>query len=863
MSENDIHWTQKPTNSNETLRQPPSNTAQRNSAAGLSESIERIDENVPLVEATMPKTPESRAKRAAAVEAIPNLSPKRRDLSRINGMEYLFDQGYDSDGEHAPCFNIETVEGEQDFEENSVRTGLEGDGLPSTITEDDSVLPTPTEEVTHHEDISDDLMATFTNNKLKEELKKRGCPVCGKKAALLERLKNALAQKVPVGAPTKKSNKDKNSTELHECFAKGAYWEPLKPLDEVVVEPENPTFKKAHAPTIDKEDAHFVCSKHNFAEQFDREPFCGTSDEMQLKKQRGKKDTYSIKLDSNGQPMLNRVIRKKGSVSPFAMKEYKLTPQTQPEQYISIFLPHKNNPHSTKNKELLSFSLLARWTNWKAMLAGAGDTCYPDWKDFTATELRQHIGLYLLHGLSPSPRVEWKLKPQSSDKTHGNDFVHRSFGPNAERRHKHFKAFFACQDPSIAIPDRDKYPNWKVRPLLTWMSFIFPLVWMLGVAISVDEMTMRFQGKHKDKKRITYKNEGDGFQCDALCDDGYCHAFYFRNEPAPKKYTSYGMSPLHARTMALFDTLKDKCHQCAMDNLYNSATFCKRAYNHVNKVLCHGVTRKAMRGLPMHVLQEEAKTRAKQNEVRGTVKAAVLKNDPDCPDLIASSVYDSKPVHYLSMVATDIRWVEVEKTVYNVDTGRSEKLRFLRMNNINTYNHTMGDVDRADQLRGVYRFDTWVRNRKWWWSIVFWALGTMVVNAYIIYLRVNLANGIPFKDLLSHHDFQERIAHVWIAGLDDRKEPSLNSSNKRKRKRGSPASSSMPSSALFPSPCSTLTVDSKSMSTSLVSSPDVRARRVTDQLMSETGGLSFRVDNHLDHLPGVSKIRSYCALHNW
>ena len=55
------------------------------------------------------------------------------------------------------------------------------------------------------------------------------------------------------------------------------------------------------------------------------------------------------------------------------------------------------------------------------------------------------------------------------------------------------------------------------------MNYIFPTAWLLGVAIAIDEMTMGFQGRHGDKKRITYKNEGDGFQADALAEDGYCY----------------------------------------------------------------------------------------------------------------------------------------------------------------------------------------------------------------------------------------------------------------------------------------------------------------------------------------------------
>ena len=49
-------------------------------------------------------------------------------------------------------------------------------------------------------------------------------------------------------------------------------------------------------------------------------------------------------------------------------------------------------------------------------------------------------------------------------------------------------------------------------------------------------------------------------------------------------------------------------------------------------------------------------------------KVAILKGDPKCPDLIATSVYDTKPVHYLSMSSEELKWAVCEKYVYNVDT---------------------------------------------------------------------------------------------------------------------------------------------------------------------------------------------------
>jgi len=54
----------------------------------------------------------------------------------------------------------------------------------------------------------------------------------------------------------------------------------------------------------------------------------------------------------------------------------------------------------------------------------------------------------------------------------------------------------------------------------------------------------------------------------------------------------------------------------------------------------------------------------------------------------------------------------------------------------------MGNVDIADQLSGAYDFQHWLRNRKWWWSIWWWALGVIVFNAYVMYVKVNLDDGI-------------------------------------------------------------------------------------------------------------------------
>ena len=125
---------------------------------------------------------------------------------------------------------------------------------------------------------------------------------------------------------------------------------------------------------------------------------------------------------------------------------------------------------------------------------------------------------------------------------------------------------------------------WKVE------EFFLPCVggyfaWTCGEVVSVDEQIIGFKGRHADKLRITYKAEGDGFQCGALCSDGYTYVFYFQNVPAPPNYLEKGQSALHAWVMWLFDHLKSKHHRCGMDKSYTPAKFFKEAYCHDKKVL--------------------------------------------------------------------------------------------------------------------------------------------------------------------------------------------------------------------------------------------------------------------------------------
>ena len=75
----------------------------------------------------------------------------------------------------------------------------------------------------------------------------------------------------------------------------------------------------------------------------------------------------------------------------------------------------------------------------------------------------------------------------------------------------------------------------------------------------------------------------------------------------------------------------------------------------------------------------------------------------------------------------------------------------------------MNNVDQADQLRKVYCFNRWMRNKKWWWAIFLWALSVMLVNAYVAYIASNvLIWKRKKKDLLTHYEFRKKIALALV-----------------------------------------------------------------------------------------------------
>ena len=141
--------------------------------------------------------------------------------------------------------------------------------------------------------------------------------------------------------------------------------------------------------------------------------------------------------------------------------------------------------------------------------------------------------------------------------------------------------------------------------------------WIPGKWVSIDEQTIAFKGQHGLALRITYKREGGGYQCDAVCEDGYTFSFYFRRGDAPElpEMKELDLSPTARRVIWLMMQLPNKWTRVYMDNLFNSRKLFSAAYRVF--ALCHGGFRTNGHGVAEAVIQKEEKSKDAANQKVG------------------------------------------------------------------------------------------------------------------------------------------------------------------------------------------------------------------------------------------------------
>ena len=781
------------------------------------------------------------------------------------------DAGYDTDNQIGP-FLCEGVD-----EDESI-------GMEEDECNEDNSPDTATDNATnfnHGPVMSTESVKKMKVKELRDMLKDRGLSMNGKKNDLVDRLVDAIEKNIPLVANLEVNERE--NLVLDKEFAAGSRWELMKEDEEVVDESDmvvegtvfvGPT---EDAPMINDELNSEVTGapgssdtrnkKRNYSRYiFDRPPFM--RGKIQLPERIAGSNRFKLQKRNNGERKAQiKYHFVEGSTNDDTIPnldflfEHNIGLESHPSDWMEIWLPFERKKDMAKSA--VTIEDLTTWSNMKAMLsnAGANGKHYKSFQPFTMREVRSFFGLLFLQGISPSPQIEMKFKSHNEDTVNGSNLCNRVFGSNGTTRFKEFKAFFAAVNPLINPPATSRSPNHKVDPMLHQLMDVSKKAIVIGKNISVDEMDISFQGQHKDKQRINYKRDGDGFLVDALCSDGYCYAFYFRNQPPPRKWTEYKLSPLHSRVMSLFEQLpKDsRNYHCKMDNLFMSARFAKVAKTLTHSmVMIHGVTRVHNRGIPKCIETKKETTKAAIEKVRGTLKVARLVGDSGC-ELVAACLYDIKPVYLLSSSCEKVEWVRKTRKLWHKGLQRKVEVPFYRLNLIDDYNFNMNNVDMADQLRLQYKIHNWIRNRKWWWSIFFWILETSLTNCFVCYKKFMIMHN---RKPMGHYEFIRAIALAWI-DPDNYSSSSVDSSFINSSSLTSVASS-LTFSPLSCDGTSSIITTRAGVEREIELKKNKKATRFSAASLDPHGALHMRLNKNLDHFP-MRSPHDYgkCQLHKF
>jgi len=285
--------------------------------------------------------------------------------------------------------------------------------------------------------------------------------------------------------------------------------------------------------------------------------------------------------------------------------------------------------------------------------------------------------------------------------------------------------------------------------------------------ISIDEMIARFSGRSAHTVRIKNKPTPEGYKILSLCDAGYTFAFFFTSRIHQHEIQKIpNLSKVGNEVYHLVSQLpKNKAFNIYMDNYFSSIRLFK--YLREKNIGACGTVRKNSANFPQ-ILKTDKKLEW------DTLSGVVV------DDVLAILWMDNGPVTMLSTIhqinGDENRIERIRRRPRETSTN-ANKVRaiFGSLSKkslpipivIDDYNHFMGGVDIADQLRGYY--STQLSVRRTWMPLFFWLLDTAIINSYLIFKK---------KDVnIKHKDF--RLELVWDlikAGLEEKeKKPNTRS----------------------------------------------------------------------------------------
>ncbi len=365
----------------------------------------------PVCKGEAPRSPEAAPEASSEqgqINEFPTVPPTKANPF-INQDDDKIDQGYDSEGEfmyYDP--NLLSQEMDADYDEAPIQNN--NNTLPQE--------PAPTSALASS--LTEDAVNKLGVRELKKELQMQGQPVSGKKADLVAWLKTAISKSVPVSDSVVTRHKSMN------CLDVTATWVALTIEDTPVPEPSNDN-ASLQPPT--ERDAQ-TYPKYGFKEQFEQQPFLGTTKNMNYictaTSKRNKKRKLSPTQKSNPSSASNDSVSMeliRGGPNGKFLKWYMLDEKSHPMDWLNALFPmvpehnlENAREANVKGDQETTFAM-SNWTiysNLKAVMCNAGEEGHifaGKFEPFKNADNWKMLGVHLLDGLSPSPQLTKKMQP--------------------------------------------------------------------------------------------------------------------------------------------------------------------------------------------------------------------------------------------------------------------------------------------------------------------------------------------------------------------------------------------------------------------------------------------------------------------
>lgn len=327
----------------------------------------------------------------------------------------------------------------------------------------------------------------------------------------------------------------------------------------------------------------------------------------------------------------------------------------------------------------------------------------------SSTEINAFLGINLLMGIkkSPSYRDYWSSAPDLNDSYISKLMTVNRFGWILSNLHLNDNSVI----PVRGSPGYNKL--YKLQPYLDKLQNNFKKCFQPSRILSVDESMIKFKGRCSFKQYMPKKPIKRGYKVWILADKtGYVLNFEIYTG---KKGNSTEKKLGERVVLSMTEALCGYNHTIYFDNYFTSVDLMEQLK--AKNILACGTVNKTRINLPKFEDDKSLSRGYCDWWCKGEL-CAIKWKDKRCVYLL-SNFHNPESIITVKRRERDGSTSEITCPVAVAD-----------------YNSNMNCVDKFDQMKAAYEIDR--KSRKWWHRIFFYLLDTCVVNASILYKKLNL-----------------------------------------------------------------------------------------------------------------------------